>query len=95
MNPIQKIVISIYAGIIFLMTLFPPFYAKAPGHNTVIYTGYGSIFTQHTPVYNGDVLNIAAQIDGDKLFLQYMGATLIAIAMVFVASSKSRIRGDQ
>lgn len=79
-----------YAGVIFMMTLFPPFYAKAPGHNTVIYTGYGPIFAQHTPVYNGSVLNIAAQIDGDKLFLQYMGATLITIAMVFVFSSGKR-----
>jgi len=69
------------------MTLFPPFYAEMPGSNIVFYTGYGPIFASHTPVYNGRVLNIAAQIDGDKLFLQYMGATLITIAMIFLFSS--------
>jgi hypothetical protein len=90
MNLHQKIVLAFYAGVIFLMTMFPPFYSKYPGQNVVIYTGYGPIFSQHTPVYNGQVLNIAAQLDGDKLFMQYIGVTLNAIALVFVFSKAGK-----
>jgi len=83
MNFMQKVALYIYAVVIFIMTAFPPFSLKSPTGLNIL-SQYSFIFL--VPTINGDIFS---SIDTHRLYAQYIGASLIAIALVLANRKKA------
>ena len=81
MNNTQKKILIIYAAIIVLMIIFPPYILEIKGYRVM--NEYSAIWH---PVEKSDMYGV---INHMKLLIQMLGATLIAVALVFAFKSKT------
>ncbi len=76
MNKTQRIVLFVYAGLIAVMTLFPPYHAK----RDPLKSRYSPIWTtmkyEHESVIGTKYFEYGS-IDTSRLFIQYVGTTLM------------------
>ena len=93
MNKVQRIVLFVYAGLIALMTLFPPYqvteqwkYGRSKG-SIVVKAQYAPLWGP-IPTYTANRIRGFGRIDSAKLLLQYAGATLVCSGLLLAFKEK-------